>query len=496
MTPEEVLRQCGLSDPAAELAGFLRRQRWFSGRDRDLQEVEIVDAGSDGGDPAVVPVLVDAVYGDGGRERYSVPLSVRPAERGIATDVGLVATGTRDGVPVQVVDALVDPEAGLRLWDLIGSGQEIKTIAGGVRGRAETGGAGAEAAGGIHPLGRDQSNSSLVREERELLKFFRKLEKESSPELEMLQALGHAGFSGIAAPLGEIEYRAGGDEPALLAILQPYLHNATDGFQMALTSLRDLYSVAEGQSQVEPIDIRKDIDEQGSDFTPESNRLGARVGEMHLALASDRMPEHMRSEPAGPQTVRAWAEEMEADLDQLFAANAALLEGIDRDRLADAFHKLAGVDRGGLAIRYHGDLHLGQLVRTDSGWIILDFEGEPSRTVESRRRRSSPLRDVAGILRSFNYAAAAAAMERAAPSDPDWDNLLRYGDAWADVNREAFWAAYVAVAGGTELLPAAGQVADVLKAFEIQKAVYEVGYELGHRPDLAWIAVRALRLAA
>ena len=495
MTPEEVLRQCGLGDPATELAGFLRRQRWFSGRDRDLQSVEIVDAGNDGGDQAVVPVLVDAVYGDGGRERYSVPLSVRPAGRGIVTDVGLVATGTRDGAPVQVVDALVDPEAGLRLWDLIGSEREIKTIAGGVRGRAETGSAAVEGAADIHPLGRDQSNSSLVREERELLKFFRKLERDSSPELEMLQALGHAGFSGIAAPLGEIEYRAAGDEPALLAILQPYLHNATDGFQMAMTSLRDLYSVAEGETQVEPIDIRKQIDEQGSDFTPESNRLGALVGEMHLALASDRMPEDMRPEPADPQTLRAWAEEMEADLDHLFAGNGALLEGIDRDRLAGVFHTLAGVDAGGLAIRYHGDLHLGQLVRTDSGWIILDFEGEPSRSVESRRRRSSPLRDVAGMLRSFNYAAAVAAMGRATPADPDWDPLLRYGDAWADVNREAFWAAYVAAAAGA-LLPASGAVGGVLRAFEIQKAVYEVGYELGHRPDLAWIAVRALRLMA
>lgn len=496
MTPEEVLRQCGLSDPAAELAGFLRRQRWFSGRGRDLQSVEIVDAGNDGGDPAVVPVLVDAVYGDGGRERYSVPLSVRPAERGIVTEVGLVATGTRDGAPVQVVDAFVDPEAGLRLWDLIGGEREIKTIAGGIRGRAEASTDATEGAAGIHPLGRDQSNSSLVREEREMLKLFRRLERDSSPELEMLQALGHTGFPGIAAPLGEIEYRSGDEEPALLAILQPYLHNATDGFQMAMTSLRDLYSVAEGQSHVEPIEIRKDIDDQGSDFTPESNRLGALVGEMHLALASDRMPDDMRPEPAGPELLRAWAEEMEADLDLLFLGNPALLEGVDRVRLADVFHRLAGVDHGGLAIRYHGDLHLGQLVRTDRGWIILDFEGEPSRSVESRRRRSSPLRDVAGMLRSLNYAAAVALMERAAPNDPDWEHLLSYGDAWAEVNREAFWAAYVSVAGGADLLPASEVVADVLKAFEIQKAVYEVGYELGHRPDLAWIAVRALRLVA
>jgi trehalose synthase-fused probable maltokinase len=497
MTPEEILRNAGLGDPQAELLTFLRRQRWFSGRERDLQRIEIVDAGAEGDDPLLVPVLVDAVYGDGGRERYSIPLSVRPAGRGIETDVGLVAMGTREGAPVEVVDALIDPEAAVRFWDLISANGEIATAVGRLRGQTEPGAAAAppdavsDGAAGIHPLGRDQSNSSLVRDEQELLKFFRKIEQSSSPELEMLQALHHAGFTGIAAPMGRVAYRQGEGEEALLALLQPYLHNATDGFQLAMTSLRDLYSVAEGATDSDALAIRQAIDEQGSDFTPEANRMGAIVGEMHLTLASDRMPEDMRAVPATGEMTRAWAEEMEADLERLFA-NADRTEGLDRDRLQAAIGALKEVQDGGQAVRYHGDLHLGQMVRTDAGWIVLDFEGEPSRSVELRRRRSSPLRDVAGVLRSFSYAAAVALMERATPDDPDWERLLAYGDAWAEVNRDAFWDAYVGAVGGGDLLPDAGVVAAVLRAFEVQKAIYELGYELGHRPDLAWIARRAL----
>lgn len=499
MTPEEVLRAAGLGDPRSELLTFLRRQRWFSGRERDLQAIEIVDAGIEGEDPLLVPVLVDAVYGDGGRERYSIPLSVRSAERAIETDVGLVAMGTREGAPVEVVDALIDPEAAIRFWDLMASNGEIATAVGRLRGQAERTPEAAPAepvtdgAGGIHPLGRDQSNSSLVRDERELLKFFRKIEQSSSPELEMLEALHQAGFTGIAAPMGRVDYRQGDGGEALLAILQPYLHNATDGFQMAMTSLRDLYAVAEGATQVDPVEIRQAIDEQGSDFTPEANRLGAIVGEMHLALASDRMPEEMRAVPATAEMMQAWAAEMEADLERLFADHADRVEGLDRDQLAASFRALKETGGGGLAVRYHGDLHLGQLVRTDAGWTILDFEGEPSRSVEVRRRRSSPLRDVAGMLRSFSYAAAVALMERATVEDPDWEQLLAYGDAWAEVNREAFWDAYVGAVGATGLLPASSAVGTVLRAFEVQKAIYEFGYELGHRPELAWVPLQALR---
>jgi maltokinase len=499
MTPEEVLREAGLGDPQADLLGFLRRQRWFSGRERDLQGIEIVDAGSDGEDPLLVPLLVDAVYADGGRERYSIPLSVRPGERTLETDAGLVAVGVRHGAPVEVVDALIDPEAAVRFWDLMSTGGEIATAGGRLRGQAEAGSAGAapeplpDGARGIHPLGRDQSNSSLVRDERELLKFFRKIEASSSPELEMLQALHHAGFTGIAGPLGRVEYLQGAGEAAVLAILQPYLHNATDGFQLALTSLRDLYSVAEGAAGADALAIRQAIDEQGSDFTPEANRLGAIVGEMHLALASDRMPEEMRSVPATAEMMQGWAAEMGADLDRLFADHPERTQDLDRDRLQASFQALRQVQGGGLAVRYHGDLHLGQLVRTDAGWTILDFEGEPSRSVEVRRRRSSPLRDVAGMLRSFNYASALALMERATADDPDWEHMLAYGDAWAEVNREAFWDAYVGAVGAGGLLPDAEAVGTVLGAFEVQKAIYEVGYELGHRPDLAWVPLRDLR---
>ena len=132
---------------------------------------------------------------------------------------------------------------------------------------------------------------------------------------------------------------------------------------------------------------------------------------------------------------------------------------------------------------------------TDEGWKIIDFEGEPAGEVEARRRRSSPLRDVAGMLRSFDYAAAAALAERMRPHDPLWSQLSAAGEAWAVANRDALWAAYLERVDGTSLLPAGGDALVVRRAFEVSKAVYEVGYELGHRPGWVGIPLRFLLAA-
>ena len=213
----------------------------------------------------------------------------------------------------------------------------------------------------------------------------------------------------------------------------------------------------------------------------------------------------MRATRAGPEQLGTWADEMIADLDQLLtqgveAAGAAgadgpalSVEGVDREAPASRITPVRDLTDGGLAIRHHGDLHLGQMLRTDDGWVILDFEGEPARDVEARRRHASPLRDVAGMMRSFDYAAAAALLERRSPRDSDWDNLQAFGDTWAAVNREAFWDAYLSTVGASGLLPEGETVVTMLRAFETQKAVYEAGYELRHRPDWAWIPLRFLR---
>ncbi|HEX4621390.1 MAG TPA: hypothetical protein VH208_07470, partial [Myxococcaceae bacterium] len=165
---------------------------------------------------------------------------------------------------------------------------------------------------------------------------------------------------------------------------------------------------------------------------------------------------------------------------------------LPQEALRQALAAVAEVESGGSAIRYHGDLHLSQVIRTDSGWVVLDFEGEPHRPVEERRLLSSPLRDVAGMLRSFEYAAAVGLLERAAPGDSNWESLQAFGDGWAEVNRRVFLDAYLGVSGLGSLLPPHDATEVLLRAFEIQKAIYEVRYELGHRPDWAGIPLRFL----
>jgi maltokinase len=162
---------------------------------------------------------------------------------------------------------------------------------------------------------------------------------------------------------------------------------------------------------------------------------------------------------------------------------------IDRDRVRAVYERLAGLERPGPSIRVHGDYHLAQVMRTDAGWYVLDFEGEPARPLEERRRPSSPLRDVAGMLRSFHYASHVALHERAEDDDEELQALAR---AWEQVNRDAFLDGYSTTEGIDALLPPDGDgVALVLGAFELDKAVYEVAYEVAHRPTWVRIPLQA-----
>jgi trehalose synthase-fused probable maltokinase len=236
------------------------------------------------------------------------------------------------------------------------------------------------------------------------------------------------------------------------------------------------------------------VREQGSSFQPEAERLGEVSADMHLALASPLVPEDMRPEPIAPGMLDAWAGEMTADLDRLLAVDSEELAPLRARRpvLVRRFEALRQLADAGMAIRIHGDFHLGQVLRVDAGWIILDFEGEPDRPLEARRVRSSPVRDVAGMLRSFHYAAAAALMERCTPSDSDWEPLFLQGVAWAEASCESFWNSYLTRASSGIVLPAPRSTLVLRDAFKLQKAIYEVGYELGHRPDWVSIPLRYL----
>ncbi|HEY8741448.1 MAG TPA: hypothetical protein VIN56_12755, partial [Candidatus Dormibacteraeota bacterium] len=393
-----------------------------------------------------------------------------------------------------VYDALHGGAPSYALWQATAAGEDIPTEQGRLicrnNGIQLEGDAGAAS---VRPLAREQSNSSLVRGDLEVMKCFRRLARGVSPELEMLEALAGAGFKHVAAPLGVLEYDDGGDR-VLLAIMQPYLHNGTDGWTLALASLRDLYAHAEEMGSTERRHALRVVREQGASFEAESERLARVTAQMHLALSGQAPGEALRPRPADRELLQRWAQEMTEDLDQILARGGERLTELraHRDQVARTFDSITRISDGGLAIRYHGDYHLGQLLRTDGGWTVLDFEGEPARGATARRWRSSPLRDVAGMMRSYDYAAAVELRTWGEPGDADFERMLRYGMAWAEVNREAFWDAYLDELGDSHIIPSGRDALVMRRVFETQKAVYEVGYELGHRPEWLEIPIRFL----
>ena len=215
-------------------------------------------------------------------------------------------------------------------------------------------------------------------------------------------------------------------------------------------------------------------EECGGDFAPDSERLGATIAGLHVAMASA-----WGSSPGDPE---AWVADMEQHLEEILLGHADALEasGLDSDAVRARLRRAAATSDGGREIRVHGDLHLAQVMKVDAGWVVVDFEGEPARRRADRFTRSSPLRDAAGILRSFHYAAATGLAE--------WDlgdrELVDLLAAWERRNRDAFLEGYFGFEGIDALVPAdpAGRAA-MLAVFELDKAVYELGYELGHRPD-------------
>src|SRR6266496_670606 len=305
----------------------------------------------------------------------------------------------------------------------------------------------------------EQSNTSLVFGESAIFKVFRRVTPGPNPDLEVASALAQLGSSHIAEPFGWVETSMVG-ATTVLAILSRYLRAASDGWSLAATSVRDLYATEEGTRAAEA----------GGDFAGEAERLGAASAQVHRDLADA----FGRSE-LEPEAIRELAEQMYRRLDLATAAVPELARYADK--VGDAYSDLAKLIEPVPAQRVHGDYHLGQVMRTQTGWVVLDFEGEPASPLAQRRARSSPLRDVAGMLRSFDYAARHQLLPH-----PDRASLAAAAADWVRRNGDAFCAGYAA-AGGLD--PAENSV--VLRAMLLDKAVYEVLYEARNRPT--WVPI-------
>jgi maltokinase len=443
------------------LATWLGNQRWFAGKGQGLRDLAIVaDTELVAGDPELRHLIVAVSHGTA-VDYYQVPI------------------GLRRELPDHLTHARIGPaERGLVAYDALHDAELTRPLLAGIAADADTGPLkmraipGARFTTGLDSLvlGGEQSNTSLVYGQESILKVFRRLSPGPNPDLEVTTALARLGSSQVAEPLGWIETRLEG-APTSLAILSRYLRTATDGWTLAATSVRDLYA-AIGEAEAEANEGRRPprAAEVGGDFAGESRRLGIATAQVHADLVAA-----FGGDQLGIDTHTELTERMYRKLDLAVAAVPELTKHVGM--ISDAYAELAKL-RGPFPVqRVHGDYHLGQVLRTETGWVVLDFEGEPATPLAQRRARSSPLRDVAGMLRSFDYAARHQLIGhpgQAALSDAARD--------WVRRNASAFCAGY-AEAGGLD--PVANQV--LLRALQLDKAVYEVLYEARHRPS--WLPI-------
>ncbi|NYI06507.1 maltokinase N-terminal cap-like domain-containing protein [Allostreptomyces psammosilenae] len=447
------------------LREWLPTQRWFAGKQRPISEVLPLSATRlAAGDPSLLHLLVRVRQeGDGAGEGavYQVPLGAgrqRPALPDAAV-LGWVPDGTRDGLVL--FDALHAPALAALLPR--GFAEEARLGPLGFR----------RVVGMDVPLGlparvggAEQSNTSVVYGDRLILKLFRRPSPGINPDLELTLALAAAGCRRIATPLGWLEGPLDG-LPATLGLLQAYLPDAVDGWELAGRVVR-----AGGPA---------DRDGVVPDFTAEAYELGRATAEVHGALAETFPVERLEA-----RRITALADAMTRRLEAATSAVPALLPYADAVRAV--FADLAGANPralGGLAAqRIHGDLHLGQAMRTRQGWVLIDFEGEPDRTLTERRRPQPVERDVAAMLRSFDYAAMHPLVGERLRQSPvrDVAEFAAWAADWSRVNRAAYCAGYAA-AGDRDPLAAPA----LLRAFETDKAIYEVVYEARHRPE--WLAI-------
>jgi maltokinase len=444
------------------LSGWLPDQRWFGGKGRAIRGVEIESSAvlhAAAEDDVVVRHLIVRVDGqDGGADRYQLLVGTRTGE--VPARLEHAVIGQADGATVY--DAVHDADATSALLHRIVAGEATETV------RFTTASDELDPTLASRVMGAEQSNTSIVYGEDYILKVFRRLQAGINPDLEVTRALADAGSPHVAPPLAWIEGEVDG-QLTTLGMMQSFLRNASEGWAMATASVRDLF--AEGDLHA---------DEVGGDFAGEAERLGIATAEVH-ALMARALP----SRTAGAEESLATAQQ----LDERLEAAVAVVDELAPH--ADAIRRVyAAVGRLTEPVpiqRVHGDLHLGQVLRTQDGWVLLDFEGEPARSLRERTALMSPLRDVAGMLRSFDYAARHLLAER-----PGEQHLAYRAAEWADRNRTAFCDGYAQAAGSD---PREASV--LLRAFELDKAVYEVVYEARNRPSWLPIPLGSIeRLAA
>ena len=458
------------------LAAMLQKKRWFGAKEREITGASLIDdTVVDEGPPPLMASLVRIDFADGGSDVYNLLLTATSGDE-------LQDPFEKDSDRLTAVARHMAHGSTLR-----GTRGSFRFSGPGLDPMSEPG------QSSVRSVSSEQSNSSVIFDEEIIVKVLRRVEPGPNPELEMARLLTGEGFDNIPAQVGELRYEPDETNSEAdfydLGIAQRFLRNARDGWQETLSHVDQLFQHA---SILDPEDLRRDVEEEASEILERIEELGDVTAGLHVMLARDGLDVEFSAEPIGSADLKQWAERAHDSLER--ARRAGALEGLTAG-VTRVIELLATVSDPGAKMRIHGDYHLGQTMLTERGWMILDFEGEPARSLEDRRSKDSPLRDVAGMLCSFSYAATAALFNRAEPASREWLDLKPVAEAWEDLARERFMRAYLRTSHEGEFLPDEESTGIMLNVLEIHKALYELAYERSHRPAWARIPLEGIRHA-
>jgi trehalose synthase-fused probable maltokinase len=500
---------------AEQLPEYLLKQRWFGGKARKIASVDVVDTLSipAGGGNAYI-FLTAVHYEDGADEFYAMPL-VRSEGAG---SEGLRVPNP-DGGSMMLADGLKNGAFLTALAELIEKGTAIAGENGELRGMQTTAYSrlSPEPVAGLapKPVGAEQSNTSIIYGNRLILKFFRRVQEGINPDLEIGQFLTEKTSLKSVPPLaGTLEYQARDGRPMAQGMLQKFVPNQGDAWGFTLKSLANYYD------EVRKITVAGELAASGVltpgkqvDGVPDTAKssvetylaaaelLGQRTAEMHLALASDTSDPAFAPEPFTMDSQQALEQSVNRLLVRVFSLLRDKLKFLPSEwrgkaeKLAERESEIAARFNTALRepiramrTRIHGDYHLGQVLRTETDFVIIDFEGEPARSIEERRVKRSPLQDVAGMLRSFHYAAFAPLLGEDRVHGDDVIRMGVWAEAWNSWAADRYLAKYFATAKDASYLPATqAEIQTVLELHLLEKAIYELGYELNNRPT--WVGI-------
>ncbi|MBW3631165.1 MAG: putative maltokinase, partial [Gemmatimonadetes bacterium] len=498
---------------------WLAEQRWFRSKSREITAVELVDYGvvaPEHGPQMLLPT-VRVRYSQGDPDLYLLPFTLRPPLE--LEDAKPVVCIPIEGGEVELYEALTDRYSAQALLRAMVQEERLPTNRGALVGH-RTAALDPETNPSL-PVRRvmaEQSNTSIIYGDRFIMKLFRKLEAGINPDLEISRFLTEStDFRSFPTLAGWIDY-SGAEGDGSLAGLFEFVPNGGDAWSYTLKSLQRFF-LAASRSAADPRSIsgQESLRRMGGDYFTAAGHLGEVTARMHLALASAGPDQpDFTPEPITEDAARRAIDVIQRHLGAVMEDVARRIDAIPgsfppaiRNEVANVVRDVANLrvmvedlrilhTSGSRNARVHGDYHLGQVLRGQGGgedreWIVLDFEGEPARPLQERREKMSPLKDVAGMLRSFDYALRTAVSQQQ-PSDITMRAAMEsWGGAWLTAVRDSFLGSYRATMAGSGLVPDDATAFErVLAVFELDKAVYELGYEMNNRPDWLWIPVHGI----